>query len=94
MTWWNKFDHILNPRRLRYAWIAGGILWVTWLLSTILGPGIMDMAGQVIGTDYLQFYASGITFRQDKSADLYDFAYQAKLEQTVVGPDFQLPCIY
>ena len=28
----------LNARRLRYAWIAGVILWGGWLVSLTLGP--------------------------------------------------------
>lgn len=86
MTWWMRFDHFLNPRRLTYAWITGGILWAAWLLSTILGPGNMDLAGQVIGTDYLQFYAAGTTIRLGYSQELYNFEYQAKLEQSIAGP--------
>jgi alpha-1,2-mannosyltransferase len=86
MTWWMKFDQFLNLRRMRYAWIAGVVLWSMWLLSSILGLGNMDMAGQVIGTDYLQFYASGVTLRQEQSANLYEFAFQSQLEQTIAGP--------
>jgi alpha-1,2-mannosyltransferase len=86
MTWWMRFDHFLNPRRLTYAWIAGGVLWGAWLLSIILGPGTMDLAGQVLGTDYLQFYAAGVTLRDGHSAELYNFEYQSQLEQTIAGP--------
>jgi len=86
MTWWMHIDQFLNPRRLKYAWIAGGVLWGAWLLSTILGPGNLDLAGQVIGTDYLQFYTAAVTLQQGHSLDLYNFAYQSQLEQTIVGP--------
>jgi alpha-1,2-mannosyltransferase len=76
----------LVPRRLRYAWIAGGALWVAWLLSVFLGPGKLDLAGTPIGTDYLQFYAAGTTVRIGESCHLYDMAYQVKLEQEIIGP--------
>ncbi len=92
MTWWMRFDQILNSRRLTYAWIAGGILWGAWLLSTFLGQGTMDLANQVIGTDYLQFYAAGVTLREGHSLDLYNFEYQSKLEQAIIGPG--LPSFY
>jgi hypothetical protein len=86
MTWWRPLDRILTTRRLTYALIAGGVLWFAWMISVLLGPGNMDLAGQVIGTDYLQFYSAGVTLRQDQSANLYNFPYQSQLEQTIAGP--------
>jgi alpha-1,2-mannosyltransferase len=86
MTWWMRIDQLLNDRRMSYAWIAGGVLWAAWLLSVVLGPGNMDLAHQVVGTDYLQFYAAGVTLHQGHSADLYNFSYQAQLEQAIAGP--------
>ncbi len=86
MAWWMRFDRFLNNRRLTYAWIAGGVLWAAWLLSILLGPGNLDLAQHVVGTDYLQFYAAGVTLRQGHSADLYNFEFQSKLEQAIAGP--------
>jgi alpha-1,2-mannosyltransferase len=86
MTKWIQFNNLLTPRRLSYAWIAAGLLWFAWLLSSFLGPGEMDLAGQVIGTDYLQFYCAGITIQQSQSANLYNFEYQSQLEQSIAGP--------
>ncbi len=83
-------DRLLTPRRLNYAWIAGGVLWAAWLLSTILGTGSFDLAGQVIGTDYLQFYTTGVALRQGQSAILYNysdnFASFFQMEQSIAGP--------
>jgi alpha-1,2-mannosyltransferase len=86
MTWWKPIDRILTPRRLTYALIAGGVLWFAWMISVLFGPGNMDLAGQVVGTDYLQFYSAGVTLRQGQSANLYNFQYQSQLEQTIAGP--------
>ena len=83
---WQRF---LTPRRLNYAWIAGAVLWLAWLLSIVLGPGNVDLAGQVVGTDYLQFYTAGYTLRSGESARLYDMAYQARLEQELIGPELR-----
>ncbi len=87
MTTWMRIDQFLNSRRMTYAWIAGGVLWIAWLLSTILGPGNMDMNGQVIGADYLPFYATGMTLREAHSADLYNFEYQSQMEVSIAGPE-------
>ncbi len=87
MTWWMKLDRFLTNRRLSYAWIAGGILWFAWILSSLLGPGNMDLAGQVVGTDYLQFYTAGVTLRQGLSSELYSFSDQSQLQQAIAGPN-------
>ena len=86
MTWWMRIDQFLNTRRMTYAWIAGCVLWSAWLLSVLLGPGNMDLAGQVIGTDYLQFYSAGVAVRTGQSAYLYNFAIESQLEQSIAGP--------
>jgi hypothetical protein len=88
MPWWSTFDRRLNPIRLSYAWLAGGALWLAWLLSLLLGAGKFDLAGQVAGTDYVQFYAAGSTLQKGEGARLYDFEYQKKLEQDIVGKTF------
>lgn len=84
--WWSRLNRLLTPQRLSYAWIAGGALWLAWLASLLLGPGQFDLAGQVIGADYIQFYAAGLTLREGQSGRLYDFAYQSRLEQAIAGP--------
>mgnify|MGYP000944539248 CR=1 FL=1 len=72
---------------MAYAKWLGGVLWVAWLASLILGPGSMDLAGQVIGTDFLQYYTAGYILRYGDPTRLYDIRYQAELEVQIVGPD-------
>jgi alpha-1,2-mannosyltransferase len=86
MTWWKPLDRILTSRRLSYALIAGGVLWFAWMVSVIFGPGNMDLAGHVIGTDYIQFYSAGVTVREGQSANLYNPSYQSQLELAIAGP--------
>src|SRR4030042_4463355 len=87
MTWWMRFNNLLTPKRLAYSWFAGGVLWFAWLLSCIFGPGNMDLAGHVVGTDYITIYASGLALRHAESANLYNFEYQSQLEQAIAGPE-------
>ncbi len=82
-----RIDNWLTPRRLGYAWIAGGVLWLAWLLSILLGPGDIDLAGQVVGTDYLAFHAVGTTVRIGESGRLYDIDYQAQTQYRIIGPE-------
>jgi hypothetical protein len=77
---------LLSRKRLRYAWIAGGALWAGWLVSLLAGRQGLDLAGQVIGGDYLQFYAAGDALRLGESPRLYDMAYQFHLQQQIIGP--------
>jgi alpha-1,2-mannosyltransferase len=88
MPWWSTFYRRLNPRRLAYAKLAGGAMWFAWFISLLLGAGKFDLAGQVVGTDYVQFYAAGSTLQRGEGARLYDFEYQKKLEQEIVGKTF------
>ncbi len=76
----------LTPRRMRYAGLTAIILWAAWGVSLVLGPGYLDLAGQPIGADYLQFYAAGRTLLRGEAARLYDFIYQATLEREIIGP--------
>lgn len=88
MQMWLRVNLFLNKKRLGYAWIAGGAMWAAWLINILLGSGIIDHAGHVIGTDYIQFYAAGVTLISDRSSRLYDFEYQRQLEKSIAGEDF------
>ncbi len=81
-----SLKRFLNSKRLAYAWLFGGALWLGWLLSIGLGSGQVDLAGQAIGTDYVQFYTAGYTLRMGQSARLYDIPYQSQLQQEIIGP--------
>ncbi len=82
----SRLGRMLSRKRLRYAWIVGAALWLTWLASIALGRGDLDVTGTVVGTDYLQFYSAGYTLRLDQSARLYDMAFQSALQQRLIGP--------
>ncbi len=82
-----RIQRFLTPQRLTYAFLAGGVLWLSWLISVLFGPGYVDLAGQAIGTDYVQFYAAGKTLLHGESAHLYDMEFQSQLEQAIIGPE-------
>ncbi len=88
MPWWTTFDRRLNQNRLAYAWLASGVLWFAWFLSILLGAGKFDLAGQVVGGDYVNFYAAGSIIQNGEGARLYDFEYQEKLQQEIAGKAF------
>lgn len=55
-----------------YPWIASGGLLVGWVISVALGPGWTDIAGNVVGNDFLAFYSAATMVAQDPGAPLYD----------------------
>ena len=85
MQWWQPFHRFLTPKRLSYPLIAGAALWLVWLISISFGGGTFDLAHQVIGTDYIQFYAAGNTILAGDGAQLYDFEYQKQLQTSITG---------
>ena len=84
------FNELLLPRRLRYAKITAVALWLAWLLSVVLGPGLMDLAEQVVGTDYLAIlYAVGHMLRLGEGARLYDLSIKLLWNSNSLVPTFQ-----
>lgn len=80
---------LMIPKRLTYAKLLGGTLWIAWIASLLLGSGSFDLAGQVVGTDFLQNYTAGYILRVGDQARLYDLAYQAQIEKLIIDPTLQ-----
>jgi hypothetical protein len=85
MPWWQSIHRFLTPKRRKYPLIAGTALWLTWLVSISFGEGIFDLADQIIGTDYIQFYSAGLTLRLGDVDQLYNFDYQKQLQESIAG---------
>lgn len=85
----DTFGAYLTPRRMRYAFIIAGAMWISWTVSVLLGPGNFDLAGQAVGTDFTQYYSAGHTVRSGQSAYLYDPPYQRSVQRNLVGPQLQ-----
>jgi alpha-1,2-mannosyltransferase len=55
------------------ALAAGGLMWLIWCVSSILGAGVLDLNEQVIGTDHTAFHAAAMMLADGEGAALYDF---------------------
>ncbi len=77
---------ILTPKRLNYARVVAIAVWAAWLGSVARGSHLVDPFGQVIGADYLEFYAAGQVVRTGESVRLYDVEFMTGVEQQIVGP--------
>ncbi|MEM8859082.1 MAG: glycosyltransferase family 87 protein [Chloroflexota bacterium] len=74
-----------NHNRRLYPYIFGGAIWLSWLISLLMGTGNFDVAGQVIGTDYMMFYSAGSTLAEGAQSKLYDFEYQNEKQLEILG---------
>ena len=82
-------DRFYTHQRRLYPYFFGGALWLAWIISLLLGSGNIDLAGQVIGTDYLMFYTAGSTLADGAQAELYDFAAQETRQLKIIGPELK-----
>jgi len=76
----------IDTRRRRYALLLGILLWGGWLASIAAGPGFLDLAGEVKGADFIEFYAAGKLVATGRVAELYDLEAQRRVEHAVTSP--------
>ena len=72
-------------RRHLWAAVTAGALWIGWTISLLLGQGPFDAAGQIVGTDWIQFHTAGLTVLRSEGAHLYDLVWQHELQESVLG---------
>jgi hypothetical protein len=76
----------VGTRRRHYALLLGATIWAGWLVSVGLGPGLLDLTGQVKGTDFIEFYAAGRIVAAGDVARLYDLEHQRDIEHAITAP--------
>jgi hypothetical protein len=69
---------LLTPRIMKFPWIAGGALWLTWLFNLVRGAGSQD-----IGGDFLTYYVAGKMVSTGQSPALYDMAALDTMRQAM-----------
>ncbi len=84
-------NRLLTPRIMKYPWIAGGAVWLVWVVNVGRGIGDRD-----IGGDFLTYYIAGKMVRAGHSAALYDMAAQYIMRQAMfpsldLGPYLRPP---
>jgi alpha-1,2-mannosyltransferase len=90
----NRLARLLEGR----TWIglvAGALMWVIWGVAAALGPGNLDLNGQVIGTDHTAFHTAAVLLGDGRGAALYDYPevpeFQAKQVEITGKPGFLDP---
>jgi alpha-1,2-mannosyltransferase len=74
----------------RLGLAAGAVMWLIWGVSASLGPGNLDLNGQVIGTDHSAFHTAAILIGEGRGDALFDYpglpVFSARQEE-LVGKD-------
>jgi hypothetical protein len=74
---------------------AGGLMWVIWAVSSVLGPGNLDRNGQVIGTDHTAFHTAALLVDEGQGTELYDYpglkVFAERQEEVTGKPGFLDP---
>jgi alpha-1,2-mannosyltransferase len=75
--------------------VAGGLMWLIWAISSVLGPGNLDLNGQVIGTDHTAFHTGAVQLAEGRGAALFDYPdlteFRARQEELTGKPGFLDP---
>lgn len=79
----------------RFGLVAGAVLWVVWGVSSALGPGNLDLNGQVVGTDHSAFHTAAVLIAEGRGDALFDYpelpVFSARQEELVGKPGFLDP---
>src|SRR5438552_6359907 len=74
-----------RPRR-GLALFFGAVVWTIWLVSVAGGRGALDLAGNVKGADFIEFYTARRIVASGEGDRLYDFALQERVEHELTAP--------
>ncbi len=85
-----RLGSLLGSRRGRYgvllAAAIGAAVWVAWLTSLLARPGFLDLAGNIKGGDFVEFYAAGRIVATHRTDHLYDRDLQSAVEHELTAP--------
>lgn len=79
----------------RLGLVAGALMWVVWAATAALGPGNLDVNGQVIGTDHSAFHTAAVLLAEGRGEALFDYpdltTFRARQDDLVGKPGFLDP---
>ena len=77
---------IINQKRLRdYPRLLLVTTWVILVLNILFRHGWVGFFGQVIGSDFITLYSTGLIYRNN-SALIYDYNEQLRVQQSLIYP--------
>jgi alpha-1,2-mannosyltransferase len=85
-----RLGNFLGSRRGRYgallAAAIGGAVWIVWVISLLARPGFLDLAGNIKGADFVEFYVAGRIVATHQADRLYDLDLQSRIEHELAAP--------
>lgn len=85
--WSKQFVAVLTPDRLRLYPPHIPILGIVgWIVTQLMGDGLKDASGTIIGSDFLAFFNAGKFYLSSNMEKLYDFYEQFLFQKSVVAP--------
>jgi alpha-1,2-mannosyltransferase len=76
----------INAKRLRdYPRLMFITTWIILAFNLLFHQGWLGGLGQIIGSDFVTFYAAGLAYRFDLP-HLYDFTYQGAIQHELIKP--------
>ncbi len=87
----NRVSELLVGRT-RLALVAGGLMWLLWVVTSLLGSGNLDRNGQVIGTDHTAFHTAAQLLVDGRGEALFEYPnlteFQSRQETITGKPGF------
>ncbi|HKA05928.1 MAG TPA: glycosyltransferase family 87 protein [Gemmataceae bacterium] len=82
----NRIARLLEGRA-RFGLLAGALMWVVWVVGSVLGSGNLDLNGQVIGTDHSAFHTAAVLLAEGRGDVLFQYPelteFQTRQEELV-----------
>jgi hypothetical protein len=87
LEWQNVFVRLLTPRRIfTYTGAMAGMMAVFYCVSVLIGRGLTDYSGTIVGSDFLAFYTGARFWLEGRLGELYYLPSQLAFQQSVVAP--------
>jgi len=102
---WQQFDVVsfdaevmksdYQITRLTIAMIVACVIWLGWILSIANGyfayqlHAPLDLSGEVIGADFIQFYSAGQSILDGDEAKIFDREFQHALQNRAYGGELR-----
>ncbi|MHB0858214.1 MAG: glycosyltransferase family 87 protein [Anaerolineae bacterium] len=82
VAWLTYRRAVLYSRTLLVALLVG------WVISQVMSPGVADLAGTPVGSDFTAFYSGGKLVLDGRSASLYHLRSQREVQVAILAdPD-------
>jgi len=95
-SFFQRFSSLLGSKRF-VGWITPDrlklypphipiLLLIGWSVSQVMGPGLLDATGSIIGSDFIAFYTAGKFYLSGQMDKLYDLSAQYVFQKSIVSP--------